>query len=888
VRRGLTILLLLALVFAAAAVVGFWTAARLAPERLRLVAERQLGRVLKGQVALASLEVARAREFPWLWLEARGARAVLKDDVTLLAGRVRARLDPLSLALGRLGVADLRLDDVIVLFPPRPDEHPEQGRVAKIQKPIRVAGEFLRKRPCGIPDLEVRGLSVLVPRRGMLDVLLEQGEGSLSCKGLGRDRAEAHLAALARRDTETFPARFAFAMNHELAAVDIELDEVPLAPLLGILRIDEPLAGTLSGTAKLEAPAQGAQRLSARLTGRAVKGPLPGGEKKPWLELDLAAPRLTGTLSATPGRLRLEAAELRDGGLTLRAEGEMGLPERRTAPGRLSVALDELPLGEAARIVAQLPPGPREDAARALDRVSAGRLHSLHAEAEGPLGVIGDAFSGGLLSQPGALRLEAALAGATVRLGESDQATGVDARFEFAGDRLALEVGAGTFHARPLPLLSLELTGIANVRSFEEFNCREPRPQAPLAGLPRLQEWLAEERSDPEEQATLDWQRVRLELDWVSHPALLCGLEQVAGLLEPTPDGLRFEVPRGVWAGLPIEMSGRWHRAPEDPANPGAVELAAKLGPPFEAMSLDPPASPWLSGRFAVEATRMGRWHVRGARGQVAAHGARLEFPGTVLQLGPGAEVEGRIAIDLGVAGSVPYSAEAQFAAVDLLSLWKAADFERGTLAGTLHGAAAIAGQLQPRLNPLGDATGLVAMHARNGTVNRKIPVMVAIALASERFNPFGARDELPYDAIDAVARVKKGKLVFDSVQLHAPTLRMGATGKGGVVEPYQLEGVLGMFFFPGLDSLIDRVPILNRVILGRNGNLVGAYFAITGEWGEPEASLIPIQSIATGPAGFLTEGLPGFVMGGIKRIQSLVLPDEAAAPRADVGRADS
>jgi hypothetical protein len=136
------------------------------------------------------------------------------------------------------------------------------------------------------------------------------------------------------------------------------------------------------------------------------------------------------------------------------------------------------------------------------------------------------------------------------------------------------------------------------------------------------------------------------------------------------------------------------------------------------------------------------------------------------------------------------------------------------------------------------------------------------------------------------VARVEAGQLVFDSLQLHAPTLRMGATGSGGVVEPYALEGVVGLFFFPGLDSLLDRVPILNRVILGRNGNLVGAYFSLTGHWGEPEASLIPIQSLATGPAGFLTEGLPGFVMGGIKRIQSVLLPSEDAAP-ADV-RVDS
>jgi hypothetical protein len=102
------------------------------------------------------------------------------------------------------------------------------------------------------------------------------------------------------------------------------------------------------------------------------------------------------------------------------------------------------------------------------------------------------------------------------------------------------------------------------------------------------------------------------------------------------------------------------------------------------------------------------------------------------------------------------------------------------------------------------------------------------------------------------------------------------------VVEPYRLEGVVGLFFFPGLDSLIDRVPILNRVILGRNDNLVGAYFEITGEWGDPKASLIPIQTIATGPTGFLTEGIPGFVLGGIKRIQSVILPSEEPPPADD------
>jgi hypothetical protein len=314
----------------------------------------------------------------------------------------------------------------------------------------------------------------------------------------------------------------------------------------------------------------------------------------------------------------------------------------------------------------------------------------------------------------------------------------------------------------------------------------------------------------------------------------------------------------------------------------------AALGPPFEAMSLDPPADPWLSGRFSLAATRLGRWLVRGASGALAGSGARLDLPATTLRFAPGGEIQGRVGIDLSREDALPFSAEAQLAGVDLVHLWQAAELERGALSGSLYGAAALSGQLRPGLNPLGDARGLLALHARDGTIQRKIPIMLAIALASDRFNPFGSREDLPYDAIDAVAHVEGGDLVFDSLQLHGETLRMGATGKGDAVEPYQVEGVVGLFFFPGLDSLIDRVPILNRVILGRNGNFVGAYFTITGEWGEPEASLIPIQSIATGPAGFITEGLPGFVLGGIRRIQSVLLPSEEPAPLAGDGPADS
>ena len=687
VRRGLTIVLLLALVFAAAAVVGFWVAARTAPERLRVVAEQQLGRVLKGEVQLASLEVARAQEFPWLWLEAHGARAVLKDDITLIAGQVRARLDPLSLVLGRLGIADLRIDDVIVLFPPRPDEHPERSRVAKIMRPIELVGEFLRKHPCDIPDMQVRGLTALVPRKGKLDVLLEAGDGSLSCAGLRRDRSKASLKARVRRGAETFPGEFALEVSRERASLALQLAGAPLGRCSGRSGSTPSSRATCAGDAELVAPGEGPHTLRVALTGRNVKGPLVGGEGRPWLELDLERPRLTGTLAVSASALTLRDVELRDGEIQVGAEGELALPPKDEAAARLALELGPLAVSQAPRLLAQLPPAPREDAERALARIEAGRFSRVRIEGKGSLAELRQVAGRSPLEKPGALRIEATLINATVRLGEADRATGVGARLDFAGDRLGLAVTTGSFHERPLPRLELELTGISNVRSFEEVACREPQPQPPLAGLPRLQAWLTEESEvrDEEEQATLDWQRLALELDWVSHPTLLCSLEQVAATLEPA-DG-RPPLP-GVAAASGRGSRSRWTgagsaRRGRPAGRRHAAGRGQARGPARPALRGDAPRP---AGAARGSPALPLRGHAASAAGTSRAPRAASSRTGRSSTcrarccVSPGGAIEGRVGLDLGLADTLPVLRAGAVRGRGSARLWQAADFERGAL----------------------------------------------------------------------------------------------------------------------------------------------------------------------------------------------------------------
>jgi hypothetical protein len=96
----------------------------------------------------------------------------------------------------------------------------------------------------------------------------------------------------------------------------------------------------------------------------------------------------------------------------------------------------------------------------------------------------------------------------------------------------------------------------------------------------------------------------------------------------------------------------------------------------------------------------------------------------------------------------------------------------------------------------------------------------------------------------------------------------------------------VALFFFRNLDSLISKVPLLNRVLLGEDKNLINAYFALSGPFGGPEARLIPVKTLSSGPASFMLEGFPAFVRGGLSRLRS-VLPgggSEAPAPEERLG----
>jgi hypothetical protein len=484
-----------------------------------------------------------------------------------------------------------------------------------------------------------------------------------------------------------------------------------------------------------------------------------------------------------------------------------------------ALRLEELPLPRIREALALLPAEMRDWLDPLSERLEAGRLLDLRADTRTTVAGFRELVRTRMLGRPGEIALRLGLSDARLRVGEGDlHLEGLRGAAIWSGDAFELRDLRGRIGERALPRLDLTVSGLSQVRSRDEVNCIAPSSGVSLPGFARLRRWIGSRRG--EGPAEPSWSRLDLEADWIRHPALLCSLEHATGGITPAEGGLDFSVQQGVWAGIPIRARGSYRRTPEE-----SLRLDLAIGPPFEPMRPAAPGEPWAKGSWEIEASRLGGWRIRDASGGFQLAGSALRLTGSTLLLSPLGELLGDVEVALGREEEVPFRIEAQVKRMDLADLIASSGREEELLSGPLVGAAVVTGRLREGLPLLGDAEGVIT--------------------------------------------------------LDAPSLGMVVSGRVGLVSPHPLGAVPGLFFFPTLDSLIDRVPVLNRVILGRDKNLMGAYFAMTGTWGEPKAQLIPIKSLREGPAHFVLE-VPEFVWNGLRRLESLLGPAGGAAAGAE------
>jgi len=896
-RRAALGLAVAVFLLALAAVVAFHAATRIAPARLRSEAERRLGEMLRAPVRLGSVRLALAAQLPWIQLEARDGRAEpLPGGGSVAAKRMTARIDPFLLAAGRFEVRGLQLEDVDLALPEpgEPAAEPGRGAAPAADLPSRAVAlleslaEGIRAEPCPLPDLEVRGLdlSLLEGEGRRTRALLRRGAARSRCSILGR-RGEIELdGALVLAPGAEAELRLKTRASAEDLALEATLGGVPLRGLSEAVGIANPgLQGAVWGDVAWTATRGKPHEIALRLEGRSLRGPWLGRDGEKVLDLALESPAIDIAVLAAGDRVRVASARIADAGLALRGEAEAALPLGGGRPLSFALDLEGALHARQIRVAENWPVSLRPHVERVLSQVSSGRVERAHLEANTDAPGLLEMLEGGFLARPGEVKLELAVEGATLLAGEADRISDVSGTLGFDGDRLELLVRSARFREGNLPRLSATLSGISRLRSLDDVRCERPPVAARLPGIGWVRDWMISRRKLPYRRT---WTTLHLDAERVSHPTLLCAIEDAVASIRRVEEGTEFRIDRAVWAGLSVAASGSYKGPPPlvagaKPARPGeggAIALALTVDrPPANHRPRELGGGAWARGRFALDVTSIGSWRTKGYAGAFQAAEARLELGDSTLHLDPGGALTGRAVLHLGESGPARFEVVARTEEMDLAELWLASGVDRAMASGRLRGDTALTGHLLLGRGPLADVNGQVSLRVRDGRVYRKVPVLLAIALNSGKLPPFGKREHLSYTAAEMVGRVENGTLYSEAATLEGPEVRIAASGKAQLSKPYEIESVFGIFFLPGLDSLVDRIPLAGRVLLGRDRNLVGAYFSVTGGWMSPRAELIPAKSIASGPASFAFEGLPGFVAGGIRAIESALLPERPGVP---------
>lgn len=430
--------------------------------------------------------------------------------------------------------------------------------------------------------------------------------------------------------------------------------------------------------------------------------------------------------------------------------------------------------------------------------------------------------------------------------------------------------------------LEARIQGLQELAAFDPQRCAKPRKVPAMPGISGLQEWL---RELPEE-TELDAPRagsLDLQLDALAHPALFCTLEDLRAQLRWADTGLELELERARVAGLSLQamLSFRESLAPERGQH---WRLYAQLETPVVALKV-PVAEPstlpegiWTRGHFSLSATSLEEMELEGAHGRVEARRSSLRLSEMNLQLPEQNAIHGHLQFSLDEA--VPRF-RGQFTAAELSAevLGKAFGGNAELIEGETRGTLEIRGTLEAGRELVDGMRGHLDLHVRSGSLRARLPLLLALGTASPTSNPFRDRDRLHFDELDLVGALASGKLTVEHFELVSPALRAVSTGDVELADPYPLDLEFALFFLPRASSLVQKVPVVGKLLLGKSGDLAGAVFAIDGTLGDPKVSLVPGRTFSENLPGALLRGIPEQLLESARRIGFLGGSGAAAAP---------
>jgi hypothetical protein len=892
-RRARIRVLIAFTLFLLAGAAGYLLSSSIGHQILRDEANRQLSKLMRGPVTVEQLH-----------LRLRLALEIEADNVSaypgpggpgLSARRVSATVDLLSLLMGRPRLRHLKLDEPHLRI-----EHLGPGVwspsiVARLGERERRVEEDLERHLGVLRAIEATTRTLLAEARVAdlvelaggrvtftdavgddhqpLSFRLERIEASLEHRWLPAE-ANLDLRALFEDgqgrhtwiDAEGRRERNG-GLRLAVAASGFELEA--LEPYLKRRERPISLRGEASGVVVFDTsePGHGGLELDWSLGDLSTQLILRLGK----LDLDSPASRLRARLEIHPHRLRLARAELGGSQLTLRMTGTAERPLSDASVVKVSADLQGAGPDEVQRIANALPEKSRESLTRLMERIGAGRIEQLGGRGSAQLSEWRQLVTGELTALPEGFVLAAELSDLAMAMGDGEGLTDFRAAVELSGDRIRVRDGHGLWNGKELPALNISIDGASHLAAKPDPEWTEKPTTGSLAGFSTLRNLLRGDR-DPAEPPAVP--HVQLAIDALHHPALGRRLTRVLATVEPIEHGFQVNVTQGSLEGALIRGEAVYVVEPEK-----TLDLVLELRPARqEADTEGAPISlnegSWAAGRFEVTPREPEQSPVSAALGHFELSGSTLRLSQVRADLSPSGSLKAAGSLDLNQPGEIPIEVTLHIVEGDITGLSGTLGWPQLLVSGRLSLRARLSGALHEGIPPLSDLTGDITATARNGTIQKELPVVVAMAQATEGFNRLASRDSLQFETVQATLSLDRGRISTDDFRMESP-LRVLASGWADLGRPSQeIEAVVGVFLFRQANQVLGNLPVVHILIPGSDSGLVGAYFELSGQWNDPLVTSLPMKSLA--------EGLPDVLKTPLKMIQSILTPGKRKTEPAD------
>lgn len=889
---------------------GVLVASHWGPERTRAVLEMSLARALGRPVAVRQAHIYFGGGGPLSWmqgilLDAEGIVAESPDGDTsaIAVDRLQAELDPISLLSGRVEVRSVALDGVRAQVGMR-DGGAGLGEFASdlsIPEPAAGAEPIVG----WLEALATTAEGMLATATADSDVSLSQAEITIHGPALGEDgqpwvlalhdvSGNGRLRGPGHRSALSLAGRLVDGGDDAL--VDLQLERAAggalgvglsvsglelgyAAPVVDALLPGAKLGGRSDVSLRIDRSQAEVWRVSAHVDGHDCEGSVPRmGDGRP-VPVTLASVEAGVDLDLDPERLHLESAFVAAEGTRIEMSGEVERPLRLEANTLGRIGLDHYDLAHRDDLIAFLPPRQIEKLQSALARLRSGRVEDVSIQGQAPLDDWLRAFDdgrSGLL--PDSVEARARFADFAVRAGEDETITDLSGEVVWRGDRLELRRVRGRRAGHWLPILDATFTGVSHLaanRSLPEIPDAEDAPV--MLGLGPMYDIVVDPNKPPGEMP----KALNLALDHVIHPTLIWPLRNIYARAHPGEDGIRLVIEHGVWGRVPVRAEGIWTMQQTGPRRVERVAVRVDVQRPLDGLPpLDLSNPIWASGSWEIDAHHLGDWAVTTSTGTFEAEGQNVRLLSYDLDLGIAGHALGQAVIDFSGPVELPYQTQVRMVDAQAQGVVDKIGFQPDEATGAVEMEGDLHGELRPGRKVLAGMEGTLHVHARDGEILRRLPALLAMAKVTDTFNPFGSRNEMHYSEIDATLRLERGIVHADQLHISGRDLRLLASGQVEALKPeHPVEAVVGIFFFKALDRVIGVVPVLSDLILGDDDNLMGAYVQLTGPWASPDAALVPLKTVASGPASIAIEGVPRFVRRAITAIQSAFSRPEVSAP---------